>query len=555
MIPRGSMLRAGLAGLILTIVVVPLALGSGAAEPSTNDNAKTLTISIPGPFNGCSFLDQGATPSTDAVLDLVRPSAFLTNPGGDLTGAAGPIASAELTSLTPETVVYTIAPGRKWSNGVPFSGIDFVTWWQRASSLASVQSDGYRAIKSIYVTNGGLTVTAVFDKPYAEWNLLFRDVEQPGAAAGCSISDLVHRPSLGPYVVQSATTSRIVLTMNKLWTSDASRFGRIVLNDAGAFPKSSGASFASYSLRVTRTPLDALGAHPTVLSRIGTSSGIEEMTFAPLRPMTRLVTIREALAWSLNRQTMIDQLWGAVTFSPLPAASILFSQGQSAYPGASAGTPTNQTTTSTSSLPSSSPPGLADCLSCAISAFAAAGYSRSSTHGLADGRGVRMSLRVVVGPSAVDQATAALVAKSWEAIGIAVHLVNAPSDAGAALAASRNEDDVAIFTRPTLTTASYTARSWSGPAYFDAFNSGIRTPSFAALYSTAVSNFNSAAANVTWLALDQAIMKSYWVRPLFTPPSLVEWTNSLATVYPCLSVVGFLDQATGWTISPVSTGS
>jgi peptide/nickel transport system substrate-binding protein len=530
------------------MLVVPLALGSAAAVP-TNENAKTLLVSIPGPFNGCSFLDPGATPSTDAVLDLVRPSAFLTSPSGDLTGATGPIASAELTSLTPETVVYTIAPGRKWSNGVAFSGIDLVAWWQRASGLASVLSDGYRSIKSIYVTNGGLTVTAVFAKPYAEWNLLFRDIEEPGTSSGCAISNLVQHPSLGPYVVESATPSRIVLTMSKRRTNNASRFGRIVLSDSGAIPKSVSANYASYTLSVNRAQLDALSAHPTVLSRIGTSSDIEEMTFAP----TRLLTVREALAWSLNRQTMINDLWGAVTFSPLPAASVLFSQGQGSYPGASAGTPTSQTTTS-STLPSSAPPGLGDCLSCAISAFASIGYERSS-HGLVDARGVRLSLRVVVGPNVVDQATAALVVKSWKALGIEVNVVEAASDAVAAHSVSIGRDDVAIFTRPTSSSASYTARSWSGPAYFDAFSSGVRSPSFAALYTSAVSNFNAAAADATWLALDQAILKSYWVRPLFTPPSLVEWSNDLATVYPCLSVPGFLDQVSGWTISPVPTGS
>jgi ABC-type transport system substrate-binding protein len=536
------------------MVVVPLALGSGAAVTNTSQNAKTLTVSIPGPFNGCSFLNQGATQSTDAVLDLIRPSAFITSPSGELTGATGPIASAELTSLTPETVVYTIAPHQKWSDGVPFSGIDLVAWWQRASSLSSVKSDGYRAIKSIYVTNGGLTVTAVFAKPYAEWNLLFRDVEEPGASHGCAISNLVRQPSLGPYVVQSATPSRIVLSSNKRWTSDAGRFGRIVLNDGGAIPKATNSNYASYSINVARAQMDALGAHPSLLSRIGTSSAIEEMTFAPSRPLTRLLRIREALSWSLGRQTMINELWGAVTFSPLPAASVLFSQGQSSYPSGAAGSPTVQATTTTSTLPSSTPPGFSDCLSCALSAFGSVGYFRSA-RGMVNAHGVHLAIRVIEGPSAVDHSTAALVVKSWKAIGISVHLVEASSDAGAAEAASRSTDDVAIFSRPTLTTASYTARSWSGPAYLDAFNSGIREPSFAALYTSAVSNFNATAANITWLALDQAIMKSYWVRPLFTPPSLVEWTNSLATVYPCLSVTGFVDQVTGWTVSPLPTGS
>jgi ABC-type transport system substrate-binding protein len=545
------MLRAGLAGLILTAIVVPLALGSGAAMPSTNDNAKTLTVAVPGPFNGCSFLDQRATPSSNAILDLLRPSAFLTSPGGALTGAAGPIASAELTSLTPETVVYTIAPGQKWSDGTVFNGIDLVAWWQRAASLSSVLSDGYRAIKSIYVTNGGLTVTAVFNKPYAEWNLLFRDIEQPGTPGGCAISNLRQRPSLGPYVVQSATPSRIVLRMNKHWTQDPSRFGRIVLSDGGAIPTSSSVNYVSYSLSVNVAQERTLGAHPFVLSRIGTSSSIEELAFAPSRPLTRLGVFRKALSWSLNRQTMINELWGAVTFSPTPATSALISQGQSGYPAGNASNPAAPTATTTPSLTA---PSLSDCLNCAVTALRSAGYLRTS-QGLVDLSGVRMSIHMVAGPSQVDQATAALVAKSWQGLGITVSQSQASSDANAALAVSRNEDDVAVFARPTLTTPAYTARSWSGPTYLDAFNSGIRLVSAASLYSTAITNFNSVAANATWLALDRTIMTSYWARPLFTPPSLVEWSNSLVTVYPCLSVPGFLDQATNWSISLTTSHS
>ena len=77
-------------------------------------------------------------------------------------------------------------------------------------------------------------MTAVFATPYADWNLLFRDVEALGTQGSCSIASLLSRPTLGPYSVASATTSRIVLTMNKHWPVDTDRFGRIVITDAGA---------------------------------------------------------------------------------------------------------------------------------------------------------------------------------------------------------------------------------------------------------------------------------------------------------------------------------
>jgi len=60
--------------------------------------------------------------------------------------------------------------------------------WPGGSTRArfvSVKSDGYRTISSLNVTNGGLSVTAIFATPYAEWNLLFRDVEAQDGTYGC----------------------------------------------------------------------------------------------------------------------------------------------------------------------------------------------------------------------------------------------------------------------------------------------------------------------------------------------------------------------------------
>jgi len=552
-IPRGSSLRIALTGFLLVVGVVPFAFAGAAPAPSTNDNNKVLTVSLPGPFNGCTYLESGATPSSDAVLDLIRPSAFLTSSAGNLYGEGGPIASAELTSLKPETVVYTISPHLFWSNFAPFNASDLVAWWEQARTLASVKSDGYREISSLNISNGGTTVTAVFASPYAEWNQLFRDVEENGVPASCAVSGLVSRPSLGPYVVTSATPSRIVLAMNKLWPLSPNRFGHVIIIDSDTLPTGKAAHFAGYSLTVDRAQEQALGAHPSVLSHIGTSSDIEELTFAPNGALTRSLPVREALSWSLNRQSMINTLWGAVTFSPSVAQSAIFSQGQSAYPGTSGTGPTGQTATTTTTLPvAGSPPGLGDCLACALDVLKTAGFEHTAM-GLVQSSGTAAEVRVAVGPSALDRDTAALVVKRWRDLGFVVKVEIVLSDEMAAAAAASDKADVAIFTRPTMTTPSYVARSWAGAAYADSYPSGVRTAAFTSLYDTAVSNFNPVAANATWLSLDKSLMSAFWVRPLFTAPTLVEWSSSLAQVVGSLSVPGFLDEVTTWTISPAST--
>jgi hypothetical protein len=62
-------------------------------------------------------------------------------------------------------------------------------------------------------------------------------------------------------------------------------------------------------------------------------------------------------------------------------------------------------------------------------------------------------------------------------------------------------------------------------------------------------------ASTTWLALDQVIMNDFWVRPLFTAPSLTVWSSTLTPVSSSFVVSGFVDQIPTWSKVPVTTGS
>jgi len=547
--------RRGGRALVVSIVsigafVVPVSF-SGALQSTVNanENARTLVLSLPGPFNGCTFLDTGANPTTGAILDLVRPSAFITNANGVLAGENGAIASAELTSLQPETVRYTLSADKVWSNGLPFTGNDLVTWWQRAKSLASVTSDGYRAIKTLNVSSDGLVVTAVFAKPYADWNLLFRDVEARGTSLGCGIANLTTRPSLGPYRVTSATPSRVVLVMNRQWPLDANRFGRVVISDATTLPTSATTIFADYSRGVNRAQVQTISSYPTMLSRIASSNSIEELTFAPRRPSTANLAVRKALSWSITRQQLVNQLFGAVTYSTSVAASAVYSQGQAQYPGTSGTGPPNQPTTTTSPLPTTVD-GLSDCVTCAVATLRDEGLRRTSA-GWLNSAGTPLSIRLAVGSSALDQAVAKIIASDWTAIGIATVKVNVRGEAATALAAATNSVDAAVFSRPTLSAPSYAARSWVGAPYPNTFPSGVRIPAITALFNQATAIFNPVTASATWLRIDQIIMTHYWVRPLFAAPSLAVWSSSLATVLNTFSVPGFVDQLPTWSITSV----
>ena len=193
---RRGWLSLALGVLCLGAIALPVSFSSGAPA-GANENTQTLDLSLPGPFNGCSFLDPGFTASSNAILDLTRPSAFITNMNGTLE-EGGAIASTELISLTPETVRYTIAPKLFWSDGLPFNGSDLVDWWQRAGPLSSVTSDGYRAIKSL----GRLHQRALGDgrlpaRPTPTGSSSFATSRRPARRRAVPSPSRVTRPSLG----------------------------------------------------------------------------------------------------------------------------------------------------------------------------------------------------------------------------------------------------------------------------------------------------------------------------------------------------------------------
>jgi hypothetical protein len=193
-------------------------------------------------------------------------------------------------------------------------------------------------------------------------------------------------------------------------------------------------------------------------------------------------------------------------------------------------------------------------VTCALDNLKESGFRRTSSGWLSEA-GTLLSIRLAVGPSALDHSVAALVKKDWKSIGVTATLINESSETGAASAAASGIADAAIFSRPTMTAPSYAARSWAGPAYPNTYPSGDRSTTVTTLFQQASSIFNPVTASATWLLLDQSILSDYWVRPLFTAPSLVVWSSSLVTVQGSFTVTGFVDQLPTWSIAPPTIGT
>ncbi len=428
----------------------------------------------------------------------------------------------------------------KWSNGRPFGVSDLISWWRSARLLQSINGDGYRHIASMLVNKTRTSVTATFATDFADWNLLFHDVEQSGTTRSCDISQLETQPSLGPYQVQSASPRQIVLISNHEWTNNYNRFHQIVVTSNPVLPGSAVKYYVGYAPVATKLLVDDLVAHPRYVGQFANSSDIVELTFSPHSASTASRSLRTALSWLLDRKAILDQLFGSFTFTPSVPTSALFSQGQVDYPLAPSAV---KAKVSNANLVGPSQ----DCRYCALTILTNSGYRRTPRGWRAPG-GALVALRIGVGPTQLDQATATLVSQQWRTQGIGVRLVEAPSDAVAATMAAMGTVDAAIFDRPTSTTPWTSARSWDLTPYTDAYPSGVNSTTIHQLFMVAQGTFNPTTAAQTWLKIDHRILSEFWVRPLYTVPSLIEYSGRVANVVPSLSLSGLVDQVSNWGI-------
>lgn len=514
---------------------------------STSASNETLRLALPGPFSPCPTFVQDASASTQALLDLIRPSAFLTNQNDFLVGAQGPISSAELVNLTPQTVEYTIAPRAVWSNGATFTGTDLYVWWLRLRSYPGVASDGYRAIGSVTVNPDGLTVTARFAHPYADWATLFRDVEQRDAPLNCSWSSLVARPSLGPYVLASASPTQWVLQRDPRWQPNGRRFGRVIVTLANRIAYEGSTPLVAYSTRTSPQQIASLAAHPGAFGHLGPSNAVEELVFNGARPAVKNLAVRQALSWSVDRLKAINQSWSLVTQSVATATSALYSQGQPNYPGGGL-TPANPSATTTTLATTLNPAAGSDCPACAQLALSTAGATLLGGRWQVPGVGP-LIVRLAVGPTGVDHASARAIVAAWRALGASVSILPAASANQVALDVASGVVDAGVFARPFHDTPAYVALSWTGPNYRDVYPSGQRTALWNHLYAQAMADLNPATAQDRWAQLDDAILASCFVRPLFTLPALTAWSARVVSVNTGDSIAALVDQLPSWSLS------
>lgn len=537
--PRGW-LAVGALALLASTLPAPSPVGA-----VTHNGLLTLTV--PGPFRGCGYFGATTNEALRAVLDLVRPSAFQTNPDGSLAGEDGPITSAELVSLNPQTVTYTVQPGWTWSNGTSFTVGDLIAWDHEAVHDPSSLADGYRDIATLTASPTGTQLTAVFATPYSDWDTLFRDVNERGTAATCTLSSLAGQPSLGPYTLRSITPTRAVLSRNLAWMGAPADFDTLVIDTQTPGVPAAEASVVDYAYGPPPLEVSALTGDPSLSGTTAMSDQLVVVGFSPANALTRQLDVRQFLALSIDRQHVINDVAGPISYSPGLADSVLYTQADTAYPGTVGLGPYGQgLTVPTTTFPTTTD---ADCVPCAAPTLRSAGFFTRDGLWWTRSRKV-VAVTVAVGPTPTDVATARVVIGEWRTDGIVIRRVNVHSNLAVAQDVRAGRADAGIFTITTGATTGQTARSWTGSTDPNTFDLGWRSTLVNQYYLVAQDTFNPIDAESSFASIDQVIAAEQWERPLFTEPSVLMWSTDLSNVVVTTSLTGLVDEAPSWGVVP-----
>ncbi|ATY14643.1 ABC transporter substrate-binding protein [Amycolatopsis sp. AA4] len=268
------------------------------------------------------------------------------------------VESAEVTSTSPQTVVYKLNPKAVWSDGTAFSADDFIYNYKVQNGkdcpdCAAASTAGYDQVKSVTGSDGGKTVTVVFDKPFTDWKLLWSsggamypahlakehgDINTPaGLAASFKwFGTTVPTWSGGPWKISKFVNNQSVTEVpnEKYWGAKPHLNSVIfrVITDATQEPTALQNNEVQVIYPQPQVDLiNQVKQMPNISSFIGLGLTWEHFDFNLKNPALSQKPLRQALFTAINRKDMIAKTVGQFTNKVEPLNNHNFVPQQTGY--------------------------------------------------------------------------------------------------------------------------------------------------------------------------------------------------------------------------------
>ncbi|HVS42480.1 MAG TPA: ABC transporter family substrate-binding protein [Candidatus Dormibacteraeota bacterium] len=356
-------------GLLVSVAIAASACGgsggSGSGQATSSSSAPAATAedinptdrsllqdggtlrfpidNFPVNFNG-NELD-GTNASGFAVLGGLLPSMFNFDAAAQPMVNTDYITSGVLTAKTPKQVVtYRINPKAIWYDGTPITEADFEAQWKAlrgvdpAYKIAS--SNGYEKIESVAKGSDDHEVVVTFAKPYVDWTGLFGALYPASTNSSPSVFNdgwkVKPLTTAGPFKLGSfdLTAKTITLVRNEKWWGRPAKLDQIIFRvidpDAQIDSLANGEiDFMDVGPDVNKLKR-AQGTAGITIRRAG-GPNFRHLTMNGTSPILSDVTVRKAVAMSINRATIAKALLGPLGVPAVPLGNHIFMENQKGY--------------------------------------------------------------------------------------------------------------------------------------------------------------------------------------------------------------------------------
>jgi len=261
------------------------------------------------------------------------------------------------TQLNPFRVTYYINPKAKWNAGnynLPITVNDYTFTWHTIMDPKNDMASraGYDQIKSIKGSNKGRTVLVTFTKPYADWKDMFNALFPQKALQGEDFNKVwlndLNNPkngkpiSDGPFQFQSWNKgSSLTIVKDPTYWNKAHRAHlnaivfRFLTNTNTEIEQMKGKEVNAIYPQ-PQLQLSSLRGQAGILiqsSRGPTWEHVDIQQGPKGDPALKNIWVRQALAYGINRQALVTQLFKTITPGLQPLNNIIYMSNQPQYKG------------------------------------------------------------------------------------------------------------------------------------------------------------------------------------------------------------------------------
>lgn len=331
-------------------------------QPNTANTAEvgtggTLTYTITYPISNWNVLNSGG--STYSVLDIsgaLLPGVFTLQPDGAPALNAALMAGAEKVADSPQTVKYTINPKATWSDGTAVSADDFSYTWKaldprQCPRCQAANTAGYDRIKSVTGSDGGKTVTVVFDQAYVDWKVLFSpflpahvaatygSIDTPEGLAKSfneGLAKTAPKFSAGPFKIDEvAGDGSVVMSRNDKWYGAPAKLDKLIfrlITDVSQQPT----SLANQEVDVIYPNpqvdiVQQVEELPSVRYQVTPGASMHLIWLNLNAAVMKNVALRKAIIQAVDVQQIIDKTIGQFDETAEPLKNHIFIKSSAGY--------------------------------------------------------------------------------------------------------------------------------------------------------------------------------------------------------------------------------